>query len=97
MLSAIALGAQYAAPYLGRMFDGGQNGIEDVITMGQIVNKVKSPMRLLVASIRQSDHLVTLAKHGLNTFTILPRIIDELLENDLTTLAIESFEAEVSE
>ncbi len=95
VLIAIALGASYAAPYLGRMTDGGLNGIEEVTSMGRIVAAMGSPLRLLVASIRQTVDLITLAERGLNTFTLLPKIIDDLLENDLTRQAVTSFEEAV--
>jgi len=92
VLIAIALGASYAAPYLGRMTDGGLNGIEEVTSMRRIVAAMDSPLRLLVASIRQTAYLKTLAERGLNTFTLLPKIIDDLLENELTRQAVISFE-----
>ena len=93
ILPAIAQGAKYAAPYLGRMNDGGLNGLEEIIAMGQIINKMGSPLRLLVASIRQVSDLAVLAESGLNTFTLLPGMIEDLLKNDLTTAAAEDFEA----
>jgi len=95
VLLAIALGARYAAPYLGRMTDGGLNGIETVISMGRMVAAMKSPLRLLVASIRRAEDLVKLAERGLNSFTILPPLIEELLENELTQMAVDSFESAV--
>ena len=54
--------------------------------MGRIVKAMDSPLRLLVASIRQTSDLVTLAERGMDTFTILPPLIEELLENELTRL-----------
>ena len=95
VLIAIALGASYAAPYLGRMTDGGLNGIGEVTSMGRIVAAMGSPLRVLVARIRQTADLKTLAERGLNTFTLLPKIIDDLLENELTRQAVISFEEAV--
>ena len=94
-LIAAALGAQYAAPYLGRMSDDGLNGLEEVTTMHRILKEMNSPLRLLVASIRKISDLVKLAQRGLDTFTILPPLIDELIANDLTDLAVDSFESAV--
>lgn len=91
-LMAAGLGAAYAAPYLGRMNDGGLNGLEEIIQMQRILDSLESPTRLLVASIRQIDDLVTLAKNGLYTFTLLPALIEKLLDNDLTRLAADSFQ-----
>jgi len=96
-VTAVAMGAKYAAPYLGRMTDGGLNGMEEVTTMGRIIKEMDSPLRLLVASIRQSEDLVTLASRGINSFTLLPRIIHEFLENSLTDKAVASFAAAVKQ
>jgi transaldolase len=97
VLIAIALGAPYAAPYLGRMTDAGMDGLAEVTRMAQIVSAMDSPLRLLVASIRKTSDLVALAERGLNTFTLLPPLIDDLLRNDLTRRAVESFEKAVGE
>lgn len=90
-IAAIALGAKYAAPYLGRMNDGGMDGLKEIIKMEKIIQGLDSPLRLLVASIRQISDLVILAEAGLNTFTLLPNMIEDLLKNDLTNLAADSF------
>jgi transaldolase len=94
-LIAVSLGPHYAAPYLGRMSDGGLDGLEEVTAMHRIIQEMNSPLRLLVASIRQVSDLVTLARRGLNTFTLLPPLIEELLANELTDLAVDSFESAV--
>lgn len=91
VVTAVAMGAKYAAPYLGRMNDAGMDGMREVRTMGRIIDRTLSPLRLLVASIRSSEDLVTLASRGLNTFTLVPPIIHDMMENELTRLAVESF------
>ena len=92
MLPVIALGAAYAAPYMGRMSDAGLNGPGEVIAMQQMIDRLGSPTRLLVASIRQLPDLVTLATHGVDTFTLLPLLVEEMLNNPLTIQAAEDFE-----
>lgn len=91
LLTAIALGADYAAPYLGRMNDAGLNGLDELLAMQQMVRHMGSPTRILAASIRQLSDLTTLARHGLNTFTLLPKLVDDLLENPLTIQAAADF------
>ena len=95
VLSAAALGAAYAAPYLGRMKDGGRDGLQEVLQMGRILRSLESPTRLLVASIRDTADLVALAAGGLDTFTLTPPIIEELVADELTLAAVEAFAAEV--
>ncbi len=95
VLSAAALGAAYAAPYLGRMKDAGRDGLQEVLQMGRILRSLESPTRLLVASIRDTADLVALAAGGLDTFTLTPPIIEDLLADELTRMAVEGFAAEV--
>ncbi len=78
MLPVIALGAAYAAPYMGRMSDAGLDGPSEVIAMQQMITRLESPTRLLVASIR--------------TFTLLPPLLEEMLNNPLTIKAADDFE-----
>jgi transaldolase len=91
LLIAIALGADYAAPYLGRMNDAGLNGLDELLAMQQMIRHTGSSTRILTASIRQLSDLTTLARHGLDTFTLLPKLVDELLENPLTIQAAADF------
>ncbi len=92
VLTAIALGADYLAPYLGRMTDAGQDGLEEIIAMQKIIDATKSSLQLLVASIRQIDDVVTLAEYGVRSFTLSPERVEDLLKNNLTQRAAESFE-----
>ena len=93
MLPVIALGAAYAAPYMGRMSDAGLDGPSEVIAMQQMIARLDSPTRLLVASIRQLSDLSKLASSGVDTFTLLPPLLKEMLNNPLTIKAADDFEA----
>jgi hypothetical protein len=54
-------GSTYAAGMLLIESMGGQRGLGEVIAMQQVVENLGSSMRLLVASIRSTKELVTLA------------------------------------
>jgi transaldolase len=92
MLPVIALGATYAAPYLGRMNDAGLDGLDEIVAMQQMIDRLGSPTRVLVASIRQLSDLTALARQGLDTFTLLPHLVEELLANPQTLKATADFE-----
>ena len=92
LLPVIALGAAYAAPYMGRMSDAGLDGLDEVLAMQEMITRLASPTRLLVASILQLPHLTTLARQGVDTFTLLPHLVEELLDNPLTDKAAAEFE-----
>lgn len=92
-LTAVGLGAKYAAPYLGRMSDGGMNGFEEVIQMGRIIRETNSSLQLVVASIRQVEDLVNLASRGITCFTLQPKLLQTIYQNDLTDKAVQAFDA----
>jgi transaldolase len=92
ILAAIALGAHYAVPYLGRMSDAKLDALAEVITMQEILDYHPGPTRILVASIRQLDQVTRLARHGVSVFTLLPPLAKELIDNPLTQMAAEEFE-----
>jgi transaldolase len=92
-LIAAAIGAAYAAPYLGRIHDSGRNGCEDLRAMQRSLHGIGSNTRLLVASIRRVEDITTLAAQGLKTFTISTVIADQLFDVPATLKATEAFEA----
>ena len=50
--TAMAMGADYAAPYLGRMNDAGRDGFGAIEAMLRMTTASESAMRILVASVR---------------------------------------------
>ncbi|MGR3273503.1 transaldolase family protein [Acaryochloris marina NIES-2412] len=91
-LIAAALKADYAAPYLGRMTDLGQDGRQDIISMQRGLNGVNSSTKLLVASIRSVDDITDLTQETLDTFTVSPAIAEQLFQVDATIDAALAFE-----
>lgn len=91
-LIAAALKADYAAPYLGRMTDLGQDGRQEIMTMQAGLNGVNSATKLLVASIRSIDDMTVLAQQSLDTFTISPAIAAQLFQVEATIKAADVFE-----
>ncbi|MFZ9463985.1 MAG: thiamine pyrophosphate-dependent enzyme, partial [Vulcanococcus sp.] len=96
VLLAAALGVEYVAPYLGRICDRGRDGHAEVIRMQRCVDRLGSPLRLLVASLRQREDLARLAAEGLNTFTISPDMAEQLLAVEATLAAAAQFELDAA-
>jgi transaldolase len=92
VLIAAALGADYAAPYLGRINDLGRNGRDDLVAMQREIAGVSSATRILVASIRSVDDIAFLATQGLDTFTFSPAIAAAFFDVTATTQAATDFE-----
>lgn len=92
VMAAAGLGASYAAPYLGRLDDAGQDGASTVLTMHEILAGTGSQTRLLTASLRTAEQVVDLATKGLDTFTFGPGVADQLIVSDLTAAADTDFQ-----
>jgi len=95
MLLAQAVGAEYAAPYLGRMESalGAGKGFAEVARMARIAAATGSSTRVLVASIRSAADLATLSAEGCDTFTFSPAIAAQLFCLEATEKAAAEFEA----
>lgn len=90
---AAGLGAEYIAPYLGRMSDNDKDGMEECLKMQEIVKGMGSSTRILVASIREVDSMAALMALGkMDTFTFNPDVARELFEEPLTLDAAAEFE-----
>ncbi|MGB3299112.1 MAG: transaldolase family protein [Phormidesmis sp.] len=89
---AAAIGASYAAPYLGRMNDLGRDGRADLAKMQQVLNGVGSQTRLLTASIREIEDISVLAAQGVNTFTFSEAIAQSFFNVPATLEATAAFE-----
>ena len=89
---AAQLGAAYAAPYLGRLQDGGVDGLAMIAEMQSLLNG--SATRLLVASVRTRDAYLALLRIGVGAITIPPRLFAELVDHDATLAAERGFLAD---
>ncbi len=91
-LVATALGADYAAPYLGRMNDAGHDGFGEIAAMARTARAQGSSMRILVASLRDPADIVRLAADGLDAFTFNPKLIPGFFADPDAARAVEAFE-----
>jgi transaldolase len=93
MFAATALGAEYIAPYFGRMLEGGIDAFEALGQMLSIGKTSGRRTRILVASIRDTDQLVRLGAAGQSCFTLAPPVAHALLFDANTLAAATDFEA----
>ena len=91
---AASVGAEYVAPYVGRMNDNGIPGVEEVTKMKHIMNGMQSSTRVLAASIRDAQTICELAacSAGMETFTISPDVARQLMIEPITDEAAKIFE-----
>ena len=93
---ADAIGADYIAPYYGRMEESGLDAFHHLSQMKDFANYSDNKCKILVASIRSVDQIANLAAKGHVYFTIAPHIADELVNDDLTIEAVTKFNAAAS-
>jgi transaldolase len=93
-LLAAKAGAYFISPFIGRLDDVGQNGMD---LIGQIVTIYRNygfATEVLVASIRHPLHVVEAALIGADICTIPFKVMDQLIKHPLTDLGIERFLAD---
>jgi TalC/MipB family fructose-6-phosphate aldolase len=94
-LVAAAAGATYIAPYLGRLNDAGRDGLADVTAMHEALTATGSATKVLLASIRDVPSMVTLARRGIDCFTMSPAVAESFFLEHLTATAGVAFEEAV--
>ena len=92
-LIAAKMGATYISPFIGRLDDisnEGLNLIEDIIT---IYNNYPDSLNteVLVASIRSPLQIAQVAQMGADVATIPPKIIKQMIKHPLTDIGLNSF------
>ena len=90
-LLAARAGASYVSPFVGRMDDIGNEGmnvIEDIITVFEVHGL---DTEIISASIRHPMHVIDSAKTGAHIATIPYKVFKQMLFHPMTDLGIEQF------
>jgi transaldolase len=94
-LLAAKAGATFISPFIGRLDDIGQNGMELIADIVKIyANYPAIKTEVLAASIRHPIHLIEAAKLGAHVATIPPSVIRQLYHHPLTDKGLATFVAD---
>lgn len=93
-LMAAKAGASYASPFVGRLDDISQNGMDLVSDIMNIYDNYGYATEVIVASVRNPLHVVDAALLGAHIATIPFKIIAQLARHPLTDLGVEQFLAD---
>lgn len=93
-LLAARAGATYVSPFLGRLDDIGQNGLDLISTISDIFNIHGLETEIIAASIRHPLHVTEAALRGAHIATIPYKVILQLFHHPLTDKGIEAFLAD---
>ena len=84
-------GATYVSPFVGRIDDVGQDGMQLVREIVQIYDAYEFPTQVLVASVRHPQHVVESALAGADVATVPFKILQQLFRHPLTDIGLQRF------
>jgi len=91
---AAKAGAKYVSPFIGRLDDIGQDGMQLIKEIKTIFSNYSFKTQILVASIRHPLHVVDAAKIGADVVTLPPAVLDKMLKHPLTDIGLKNFLAD---
>ena len=90
-LLAAKAGASFISPFVGRLDDIGQPGIELIADIRLIYDNYDFPTEILVASVRNPIHVLEAAKIGADVMTAPTAVIRQLFKHPLTESGMAAF------
>ncbi len=90
-LLAAKAGASFISPFIGRLDDVGQRGMEVVEDLVKIRDNYKLKAEVLVGSIRHPQHVVEAAKIGADIATMPPEVMEKMMQHPLTDSGLKRF------
>lgn len=91
---AAKAGATYISPFVGRLDDLSQVGMDLVEQIAQIYDNYEYQTEIIVASIRNPLHIVEAGMIGADIVTVPFNVIEQLFKHPLTDIGIEKFLAD---
>lgn len=91
---AAKAGASYVSPFIGRLDDISQDGLELIAQIRTIYDNYGFKTEILAASIRHTIHLIKCAELGSDVVTCPLKVIMDLLNHPLTDAGLAKFLAD---
>ncbi|MDX1917188.1 MAG: transaldolase family protein [Rickettsiaceae bacterium] len=89
-------GATYISPFIGRLDDIGENGLDLISDIKEIYSKSSSiKTQILAASIRSDQHIISVAKIGADAATIAYKLLLRMFAHKLTDKGLEIFRNDI--
>ena len=90
-LLAAKAGASFVSPFIGRLDDIGQEGMQIVEEIMEIYYNYDIETEVIVASIRHPIHVIDAARLGADIATVPPNVIRKMIKHSLTDVGIKKF------
>jgi len=90
-LLAAKAGASFVSPFIGRLDDIGQEGMQIIEEIMEIFYNYDIETEVIVASVRHPIHVIEAARLGADIATVPPAIIRKMVKHSLTDVGIKRF------
>ena len=90
-LLAARAGASFVSPFVGRMDDIGNGGMEIVKDIVEIYKNYDIITEIIVASIRHPIHVIEAAKTGAHIATVPYKVFNQMVSHPMTNSGIDKF------
>jgi transaldolase len=90
-LLAAKAGATYISPFVGRVDDMGQSGMQLVSEIIEVYEAYAFSTQVLVASVRHTQHVLEAARMGADVATIPHKVLMQMLKHPLTDIGLKKF------
>jgi len=88
---AAKAGASYVSPFVGRLDDIGNEGMQIVQEIVDMFDNAEYPTEVLVASVRHPIHVIEAARMGADIVTVPPAVVEQCFKHPLTDIGLEKF------
>ena len=93
-LLAARAGATYVSPFLGRLDDISQPGIDLIETIAEMFSVAGLDTQIIAASVRNPIHVTDCALAGADIATVPYKVIEQMTKHPLTDQGIAKFQAD---
>jgi transaldolase len=93
-LLAAKAGAAYVSPFVGRLDDIGEDGMQVVESLVDMLDNYDYGTRVLVASVRGPGHVIRAAELGADVATCPFGVLQQLVKHPLTDIGLAKFLAD---
>jgi len=88
---AAKAGASYVSPFVGRLDDIGNTGMQIVREIVDMFDNADYSTEVLVASVRSPIHVIEAARMGADIVTVPPAVIEQSFKHPLTDIGLAKF------
>ena len=90
-LLAAKAGAAFVSPFIGRLYDAGEDGMKLIEEIVMIYSNYHFKTEILVASVRSPRQVEEAAMLGADICTMPAAIFDQLVKHPLTDVGLQKF------